>query len=50
MSIKIDNCTQTEIEEKETPVAKLASKGIKTLIKTTPKNFQEAQKISLKLI
>ena len=29
-------------EENDTPVAKVASKGIKTLVETTPKNFQEA--------
>ena len=37
-------------EENNTPAAKVVSKGFKTLIQTTPKNFQEAQKFSRKLI
>ena len=37
-------------EENDTTVAKVTSKGIKTPIETTPKNFQEAQKFSRKLI
>ena len=36
--------------QNDTPVAKVASKGNKTLIVKTPKNFQEAQKFSRKLI
>ena len=36
-------------EENDTTVAKVTSKGIKTPIETTPKNFQEAQKFSRKL-
>ena len=37
-------------EGNDTPAAKVASKGVKTLIETTPKNFQEAQKFSGKFI